>query len=428
MKNEIGISLIGLGVVGSGVAKQLISKEHIFTEAVGSKLVLNHVMVRNKTKKRDFQLSPDLFVDTFEEIINDDSTDVVIEVIGGVEPAKTFIIQALNNQKHVVTANKELIAKHGPELISIATENNVRILFEASVAGGTPIISPVIRDFSANNITSIKAIINGTTNYILSRMSTENADYFEVLKDAQKLGYAESDPTNDVEGVDAAYKLAILSSLSYKSFVKDSDVYCEGITNISAKDFQIAKELGYEIKLIGFSEFKDDQISARVHPTLISKNEMLANVNGVLNSVQIETDLIGNVLFHGAGAGSLPTASAVLADVIDISRNISSDFVVLDYMNISEKSSIVEISDLVTKYYIRVSANDQPGVLSQISTILANHQISIASFIQKSSYDGLAELVIMTHEALERSIQDALGEIRNLNVVKAIDNSIRVMN
>ena len=259
-------------------------------------------------------------------------------------------------------------------------------------------------------------------------MSTENADYFEVLKDAQKLGYAESDPTNDVEGVDAAYKLAILSSLSYKSFVKDSDVYCEGITNISAKDFQIAKELGYEIKLIAFSEFKDDQISARVHPTLISKNEMLANVNGVLNSVQIETDLIGNVLFHGAGAGSLPTASAVLADVIDISRNISSGFVVLDYMNISEKSSIVEISDLVTKYYIRVSANDQPGVLSQISTILANHQISIASFIQKSSYDGLAELVIMTHEALERSIQDALGEIRNLNVVKAIDNSIRVMN
>ena len=191
-------------------------------------------------------------------------------------------------------------------------------------------------------------------------MSTENADYFEVLKDAQKLGYAESDPTNDVEGVDAAYKLAILSSLSYKSFVKDSDVYCEGITNISAKDFQIAKELGYEIKLIAFSEFKDDQISARVHPILISKNEMLANVNGVLNSVQIETDLIGNV-FHGAGDWFFAYGKCSFADVIDISRNISSGFVVLDYMNISEKSSIVEISDLVTKYYIRVSANDQPA-------------------------------------------------------------------
>ena len=427
MANEIGVSLLGLGVVGSGIAQQLIAKEHTYTQQVGSKLVLNHVLVRDKNKNRDIQISQQLFADSIDQIINDDKTDIVIEVIGGEEPAKSFITQALNSKKHVVTANKELIAKHGPELISVARENNVRILFEASVAGGTPIIAPVLRDFSGNNITSIKAIINGTTNYILSRMSTENADYVEVLKDAQKLGYAESDPTNDVEGIDAAYKLSILSSLSYKSFVKDSDVYCEGITNISAKDFQIAKELGYEIKLIAFSEFKDNKVSARVHPTLISKNQMLANVHGVLNSVQIETDLIGEVLFHGAGAGSLPTASAVLADVIDISRNISSGFVNLDYMNIDQNASIVEISNLNTKYYIRVSANDEPGVLSRISTILADHKISIASFIQKSSHEGIAELVIMTHEALEKSVQEALNQIRNLSVVKAIENSIWVM-
>ncbi len=428
MADDIGVSLLGLGVVGSGIAEQLIAKEHTYQQQVGSKLVLNHVLVKDKDKNREIEIPQQLFVDSFDEIINDDKTSIVIEVIGGEEPAKSFIVAALNNKKHVVTANKELIAKHGPELISLAKKNNVRLLFEASVAGGTPIIAPVLRDFSANNITSIKAILNGTTNYILSRMSTENADYFEVLKDAQKLGYAESDPTNDVEGIDAAYKLAILSSLSYKSFVKDSDVYCEGITSISAKDFQIAKELGYEIKLIAFSELKDNQISARVHPTLISKNEMLANVHGVLNSVQIETDLIGNVLFHGAGAGSFPTASAVLADVIDISRNISSGFVYLDHMNIDLNSSIGDISNLSTKYYIRVSANDEPGVLSRISTILADHQISIASFIQKSSHEGIAELVIMTHEALERSVQEALNQIKNLSAVKAIENSIRVMN
>ena len=302
------------------------------------------------------------------------------------------------------------------------------MLFEASVAGGTPVVSPLMRDLVANEVVSIKAIINGTTNYILTRMSSEQIDYKTVLKDAQNLGYAEPDPTNDVEGIDAAYKLAILSTLGFRAQVKDSDVFCEGITSLSAKDFQYADELGYAIKLLAISSRINGEVQARVHPALIEKDQMLAKVDGVLNAIEIETDLTGRVLFHGPGAGSMPTSSAIVADIINIGRNVAGNAAYLDPVRLSESIKVQSISDLQTKYYFRLEAKDEPGVLAQIGSALALNKISISSFIQKGfdPEQGTAELVIMTHRATERSVQSALKDIKDLDVVARIGNMIRV--
>jgi homoserine dehydrogenase len=427
MGRPIGIALLGMGVVGTGFVEVMITNKENLIKQVGSELILRHVLVKDRSKTRTFDLPSHLFCESIDEILTDDSVDLVIELMGGEHPAFNYITRSLEHHKNVVTANKEVMAKHNSYIISLANQNNVRILYEASVAGGTPIIAPLLRDFTANKITSIKAIINGTTNYILSRMASENSDYLEILADAQKLGYAEADPTNDVEGIDAAYKLAILSSLSYRTEVRDIDVYREGITNISPKDFKYAEELGFAIKLMALSELNNNIISARVHPVLIPKTEMLANVNGVLNAVQVETDLIGNVLFHGAGAGAYPTASAVLADTIDICRDINREVILPNHIVSSEKYEMKPITSITCKYYLRIDAKDQPGVLAQIAKILAENLISIASFIQKDSEKGSAELIIMTHEALELSVQCALKKIEELPVVNSVQNSIRVI-
>jgi len=367
-------------------------------------------------------------VEAADDILNDPNVDIVVELMGGEHPALEYIMKAVRSKKHVVTANKEVMAKHGPEIFALARENNVRVLFEASVAGGTPIVSPLMRDLVSNEIKSIRAIINGTTNYILSRMALEQADYGDVLRDAQDLGYAEADPTNDVEGIDASYKLAILSTLAFRAQVKNNDVYHEGITKLSSKDFEYSDELGYAIKLLAIATRTNGEVQTRVHPALLKKSEMLAKVDGVLNAVEVETDLTDNVLFHGPGAGSMPTTSAVVADIVNIARNVAGNVAYPDPVKLSEKITVQSINNLISRYYFRLEAKDQPGVLAEIASILGENQISIESFIQKNVNDskGTAELVIMTHQAKEEAFQKALAEIEGLAVVINLGNMIRV--
>ena len=430
MVKRIGIGLLGMGVVGGGVARIISEKSDLLERQIGAKLDLRGVLVRNQNKPRSFQLPEDMFVDSPQSILEDSNVDIVVELMGGEEPALSYILNAVSNGKHVVTANKEVMAKHGPAIFAAARKRDVRVLFEASVAGGTPIISPLMRDLVSNDVKSIKAIINGTTNYILTRMANEQADYDEVLQEAQALGYAESDPTNDVQGIDASYKLAILSTLAFRAQVKNTDVHYEGITRLTARDFLYSDELGYSIKLLAISTRVDNQVQARVHPALIDKSQMLAKVDGVLNAVEVETDLTDSVMFYGPGAGEMPTTSAVVADIVNIGRNVAGNAAFLDPVRLSDQITVQPMSELISEYYLRLEAKDQPGVLAKIASVLAGNGISISSFLQKGSNQqkGTAEMVIMTHEAREEAIQNALDSIGNLDVVANIGNMIRVVN
>ena len=427
--NKIGVGLLGLGVVGGGVASVINRKSDYMQEHLGVSISLESVLVRDRTKIRTINIPDNLYVDTIDDILNNSDIDVVIEVMGGEFPAFDYIMQAINKGKNVITANKELIAKHGPEIFQTARDNNVRVLFEASVAAGTPIVSPLMRDLVANDIRSIKAIINGTTNYMLTEMSKYGYNYEDVLKEAQSLGYAESDPTNDVDGFDAAYKLAILSTIAFRSVVKIEDIYIQGITSLESQDFEYASELGYAIKLIAIATLDKGNIQARVHPILINKNEMLANVDGVLNAVEIETDLTGKILFHGPGAGSMPTTSAIIADLLNISRNLIDGVPFTDPLKLSEKLPVHSINELTSKYYVRIEAKDQSGVIGFITTIFGNYDISIASFIQKESISNQddADIVIMTHASRDALMNKAILDIQNLGAVRNINNVIRVM-
>lgn len=428
MKENVVVGLIGMGVVGGGVARVIYEKAAQIENLVGNPVLLKKILVRNKSKARSFSLPEPVFVDDISEITDDPEVDVVVELMGGDTPAFSFIMSAIAKGKHVVTANKEVIAKHGTEIFTAARKNGVRVLFEASVGGGIPVISPLMRDLVANDTKCITAIINGTTNYILTKMANENTDYQTALQNAMDLGYAESDPTSDVEGIDSAYKLAILSTLSFRTQVSDNDVYREGITTLSARDFRYARELGYEIKLLAISTCVGDSIQARVHPCLIPMDRMLANVNGVSNAIEIETDLTDKVIFHGPGAGAGPTSSAVVADLVNIARNVVNNVPFLDPVNISNNFNVSKISELESKYYLRLEAEDRSGVLAQIGSVLADQEISISSFIQKGSdhVTGTAELIIMTHHAKEEKLQQAVGHLSSLGPIKNVCNVIRV--
>ncbi|MAU65002.1 MAG: homoserine dehydrogenase [Dehalococcoidia bacterium] len=429
MNKQIKVALLGLGIVGSGVANAIITKSEYIKKHLGVSIFIESVLVRDRSKSRNVVISNDVYVDSIDDILDNPEIDVVIEVMGGETPALDYILQSIKKGKNVVTANKEVIAKHGPEIFATANSNGVRVLFEASVAGGTPIVSPLMRDLVANDIRSIRAIINGTTNYILTKMAKEGLNYKQVLSEAQSLGYAESDPTNDVQGIDAVYKLAILSMIGFRSTINVDDIYTEGITELESNDFKYASELGYDIKLLAMSELNNAGITARVHPVFIEQNEMLANVDGVLNAVEIETDLTDKVLFHGPGAGSNPTTSAIMADIFTISRNLIDNIPMIDPLRFIETRKLVSINELISKYYMRIEAKNQPGVLGIIASILGKYEISISSFIQKEAIDGdkYAELVIMTHEAKEEFINKATLDIKDLDTVKDINNIIRVI-
>ena len=427
-QTSIGIGLLGAGVVGGGVARVLRDKTGPIGALTGRPVTLEGVLVRDLRKDRSDGPPVRLLTTRIEDILDNPRVHVVVELMGGESPAFDYILKSISLGKHVVTANKEVMARHGPEILALAQKKGVQVLFEASVAGGTPIIAPLLRDLVANDVLTIHAIINGTTNYILTRMAQEGVDFDVALKEAQELGYAEADPTNDVEGVDAAYKLAILSTLAFRARVKDTDVHREGITRLTASDFLYASELGYAIKLLAIASREDGAVQVRVHPALVPADVMIAKIDGVLNAVEIETDLAGRVLFHGRGAGSMPTASAVIADIVDIARNLAGDVVPPASLKLSEDVQIRPILDLETKYYLRLNVVDRSGVLAQIASVLGQLDISIASFIQKKSDEAAqtAEIVLMTHHAKEASMQEAIQLLEALEVVIGVGNMVRV--
>jgi len=429
-RSSVRIVLLGLGVVGGGVARSLLEKADSYAQRVGVPLELGRVLVRDARKPRSINLGPTLITTDPAAALGADC-DIVVEVMGGEQPAYDYMCQSLERGRYVVTANKEVMAKHGQALLSLAADKGTDILYEASVGGGIPIISPLKRDLSANDITCLRAIINGTTNYILTRMSSEEIAFNVALRQAQELGYAEADPTNDIESHDAVYKLAILASLAFHTHVRPADIYREGITRLTARDFRYAAELGYVIKLLAVarrdSSPKGSGMQVRVHPALIPADELLAKVDGVLNAVQVEGDLTGRVLFQGAGAGALPTTSAVMADVLDAARSVVLGSRPFPFRYTADMV-VQPISDLISRYYIRLEVADKPGVLAGIARSFGDHGVSIASVIQKETDEAAqsAEIVIMTHAAREDSIRDSLFQMERLKEVRDVGNVIRV--
>ncbi|HAZ31783.1 MAG TPA: homoserine dehydrogenase [Dehalococcoidia bacterium] len=428
MKAKIEIGLMGLGVIGVGVENALREKVEDIAKQVGAPLVVKRILVRDPSKKRACQVQPHLLTTNPQHILDDPGIDIVVEVIGGESPAYDYIKEALSRGKHVVTANKEVIAKHGFELLNLAAEHNVALLYEASAGGGIPLISPLRHDLLANKISAIHAIINGTTNYILTKMALEDIDFTAALREAQELGYAEADPASDIEGIDAAYKLAILAALAFQTEVLPGDVYHEGISRLAARDFRYAKELGYTVKLLAIAKREDNTFQVRVHPTFIPEDLLLAKVNGVFNAVQIDGDLTGRILFYGQGAGALPTSSAILADVIRLAQNMSQGSSPMPRVQMAQTMTAKPISEIETRYYLRMTVADRPGVLAQITRVLGELLISISSVIQKEVDERAqsAEIVIMTHPAQERAMQQAISQMEKLHVVKEISNLIRV--
>jgi len=419
---------MGLGVIGTGVVKVLIERNEGVSEQAGCSIVLKKVLEKDLNKKRDVDIDPGLLTTNVDDILSDADIDIVIEVIGGERPALDYVKKVLARGKHVVTANKELISKHGPELFAIADENKVDILYEASVGGGIPLTNSFKQDLLASSITSIQAIINGTTNYILSNMAKEGIEFDEAVKRAQALGYAEADPTNDIEGIDAMYKVAILATLAFRANVTPDDVYREGISKLAWRDFQCAQELGYAIKLLAIAKKDDGAIEVRVHPTFVPEELLMAQVNGVFNAVQVEGDLVGKVIFYGQGAGPEPTSSAIITDVINIAQDINLGFSRRPKFALNKSKKIKPMSEIDTRYYIRMSVSDSPGVLAQIAKTLGDQQISISSAIQKAMDEKTqsAEIVLMTHYAREASMQSALKKLESLSAVREVSNFIRV--
>ena len=427
-RENIGVGLAGLGTIGGGVAKVLLQKSNLLGKIAGSQLILRKIVEIDKNKHSATDIKGDLFTTSFAELINDSNIDIVVELIGGEHPAFEYIKEALSHGKHVVTANKEVISKYRNELLFLAREHNVALRYEASVGGGIPLIAPFQQDLVANDISAIYAILNGTTNYILTQMAKEGMDFSLALKQAQELGYAESDPSKDINGTDAAYKLAILATIAFGTEITPDKVYHEGISRLQPRDFRYAKELGYAIKLLAIAKRIDNAIEVRVHPVFIPEDFLLAKVDGVYNAIDVEGDLVGKIIFYGQGAGPSATSSAVVADIINIARDINRGNIMPTRLPSSTGLILKPLSEIDTRYYIRMKVADQAGVLGIISKVLGDHEISISSVIQKESDPSthLAEIVIMTHQAKEKGIQQALEETKRLAVVQEISNFIRI--
>lgn len=429
-KNKINVGIIGFGTVGTGTAKILLENAAIIKKRTGFDIVLKKIADLDITRDRGIKVPEGVLTTDAKALLNDSEIDIVVELMGGIRPAKDFMLQAIKNKKHVVTANKALLATEGKDIFAEAAQNGVEVGFEASVAGGIPIIKVVREGLTANNITAIYGIINGTCNYILTKMTNEKAEFSDTLKEAQNLGYAEADPTFDIEGIDTAHKLTILASLAYGIPLSFDKVYTEGITKITAHDIAFASELGYKIKLLAIAKISDGGIELRVHPTMLPEDYMIAKVDGVFNAVFVEGDAVGSTLYYGRGAGDLPTGSAVVADIIDIARNIVNGGVLrVPGISPDEKDAgvVKKIEDIESSYYFRFSAFDQPGVLSKIAGVFGGYNISIKSVIQKGRrIGGSVPLVVLTHTAKEKDVLSALKEIEALNAVSDKTIVIRV--
>jgi homoserine dehydrogenase len=426
-KDRIKIGILGLGVVGSGAVALLENNREEIERKIGIPYEITKIAVRDPNKKRLIEVDRALLTTDASEILDDPEIDIVCELIGGVEPAREFVLRALRNGKQVVTANKEMIAKEGHALMEAAAAQNLDFQFEGSVAGGIPIVQAMKNALGGNRITEVQGIINGTTNYILSRMAQDHADFRTVLEEAQAHGYAEADPTSDVEGLDAQYKIAILASMAFTTRVSVSDVYVEGITKVGLPDIDFANELGYAIKLVGIAKRVDDgRVQVRVHPALLKKDHELASTHGVFNAVLIKGDSVGEVMFYGPGAGSGPTGSAVVGDIMDVCRNLRFGSTGRISCTCFDRRTVQPIDEVVTPHYIRMSVQDRPRVLSAISGVLGDYDISIESLIQRATTAGQADIVWITHEAMGRNVKHALSIIANLPVVLSVSNWIRV--
>ena len=431
-EKAVNVGLIGVGTIGTGVVKVFQQNQKVMEKKLGFPLKLKWVCDLDLERDRGVDLSSYSRTTNYRHILEDPEVDIVVELIGGIHPAKEIIIEAFEKKKHVVTANKALLAEEGEEVFKRAEENGVDLGFEASVAGGIPIIKVLKESLCSNTILSIHGIINGTANYILTKMEEEDMSFEDALKKAQERGYAEADPTLDIEGIDAAHKAAILATLAFGSIFSLKDVYTEGISHIKHADVLFAKELGYRIKLLSIIKKKGQEVELRVHPTLIPVASSLAGVRGAYNALSILGDVVGHVMLYGMGAGMMPTASAVVADIMDIARDIakgtSNRVPILAHKKL-EELSLKPISEIQSKYYLRFSALDKPGVLSKISGILAKYEISIESVIQKGRKEnGYVPIVMTTHEALEASMKKAIEEIDQLDIIGAPTTLIRVEN
>jgi len=420
---QVNIGIIGLGTVGTGVARILLEQKELLKTRSSLTYNLKSISDLDWNRDRNLDLSQVYCTTNAHEILDDPDINIVVETIGGYEPAFSFISKALKNRKHVVTANKALIATKGMELYKIAQENDVDLLFEASVGGGIPIIKGLREGLVANRFESIYGILNGTTNYILTKMHREGLDFADALKEAQQKGFAEANPTLDISGGDAAHKLAILGSIASNSFIPFEKIYVEGITGITKLDMSFAQSFGLTIKLLAIYRRYEDGVDLRVHPTLISNTHLLAAVSNELNAIFVKGDFVGNTMFYGPGAGERPTASAIVSDIVDLSRDLllkEGEKYSNRAISLTQNVRLIPIEDIQSRFYLRFMTADKPGVLSMISGVLAEYGISISSMVQLESHekDNYVPIVLLTHEALERSMEQALQKILKFDFVR----------
>ncbi len=426
---KINIGLIGFGNVGAGMIKILRDKKAMLREKTGMEIELKKVCDKDISSKRGVSLDKSLLTVNVSDILEDPQIDIVVELIGGINPAREFVTEALKKGKNVVTANKALLAHHGTDIFTLAQDRGKSVYFEASVGAGIPIIKALREGLVANNFAGVFGIVNGTTNFVLSRMSAENCGFSEALKEAQKRGFAEKDPTLDIEGMDSAHKLVILTYLCFGRMVRIGEVYVEGISRVSLQDINYAKELDFEIKLLAIAKKEGDALEVRVHPTLISSGHLLASVNGVFNAIFVSSDLAGELLFYGPGAGQFSAASAVVSDLVDLAQDMKAGLFrpTLNITPDAEVKRLRSIDEIESRYYIRVTADDKPGVLAKISGVFAKSGISIESVTQKPARGGQAvPIVMVVHDALEKKLRSALTVIDKLDVIKEKSVAIRI--
>lgn len=426
MEKKIGVALLGLGTVGLGTYRVLKAQREEMIYKIGAALEVRSILVRNKEKAAAKVDEPELITDSFEDVIADDGVQIVIELIGGIEPARTYIERALRAGKHVVTANKDLIASDHGRLLDLAKENHCDLMFEAAVAGAIPVIAPLKQSLAANHLTEVMGIVNGTTNFILTKMSQEGMEFDEALTLATKLGYAEADPTADVEGLDAGRKIAIMASIAFNSRVSFEAVATEGITKITANDIRYAKEMGCSIKLIGRAYSDGTSIEAYVSPMLIPQNHPLAAVNDSYNAVFVRGDAVDDVMFQGRGAGMMPTASAVAGDVFDVARNILHGCCGRISCTCYKHLPVVPMEDVCSKYFLRVEVEDRIGVLAELADVFARHHVSVEQIIQKQKTGDYAEIVVITDKVREGDFKRAIACIADKSGAREIKSTIRV--
>ncbi len=426
--NSLNVGLIGLGTVGGQVAERLLTWQPQLARRAGIELCLRRVLVRDIKKPRAVAVAPELLTADPQQLLDDPAIQILVEVAGGDEPMHSYLERAIRSGKHVVTANKVVMARHGPELLDLAAERNVDVYFEAAVGGGIPLISTFRTDLQANRIERVSAVINGTTNYVLGRMASAGLSLSDAVREAQAAGFAEADPTDDVGGFDATYKLAILGSIAYEIKIRPDDVFREGIEGIEPVDFRYARELGYAIKLIAHTQRHPGRVEARVHPAMVPLDHPLAQVEGANNAVFVEGDLVGQVLLVGQGAGGRPTASAVVGDLIDLARSIRRGVQSRPSFSFDDRIGVIPMGEVRTRAYYRVRVDDRTGVLAALGQVFAEEGVSISSLIQKDAWveEQTAELVVTTHPAPDASLQRARDRIAMLSPVHAVSSFLRV--